>query len=418
MPDAAPFIRWFSDIGLQDVALVGGKNASLGELYHELTSAGVRVPNGFAITADGYRHFMHATGAAEKVATLLRGLHVANLEELAERGLAVRQAITAAELPSDLRNAIVAAYDRLGAGEPVDVAVRSSATAEDLPDASFAGQQETYLNVRGPSALLDACRRCFASLFTDRAISYRADKGFDEVPIALSIGVQRMVRSDLGSSGVMFTLDTETGFRDVVLINASFGLGETVVQGSVTPDEYCVFKPPLQQDLKPIIQKTVGSKEFKLVYDEGGSRAVKTVPVAAADRARYALTDDEILTLARWACAIERHYSRARGTPTPMDIEWAKDGRTGELFIVQARPETVHARAEVQEYAHYRLRERGPILVTGRSVGSRIGGGGGRRGEKAAPHRRSEPGGGRGRGKTAREKCSSPTRPIPTGNRS
>ena len=372
MPEATAFIRWFSDIGLQDVALVGGKNASLGELYRELTGAGVRVPNGFAITAEGYRHFMQASGAAETVATLLRGLHVTNLAELAERGLAVRQAITAADLPLDLRNAIVSAYERLGAGEPVDVAVRSSATAEDLPDASFAGQQETYLNVRGPSALLDACRRSFASLFTDRAISYRADKGFDEVPIALSIGVQRMVRSDLGSAGVMFTLDTETGFRDVVLINASFGLGETVVQGSVTPDEYCVFKPPLQQDLKPIIQKTVGSKEFKLVYDEGGSRAVKTVPVAAADRARYALTDDEILTLARWACAIELHYSRARGTPTPMDIEWAKDGRTGELFIVQARPETVHARADVQEYAHYRLRERGPILVTGRSVGSRI----------------------------------------------
>ena len=372
MPEATAFIRWFSDVGLRDVALVGGKNASLGELYRELTSTGVRVPNGFAITADGYRHFMRASGAAEKVATLLRGLDVANLAELAERGLTVRQTITAADLPVDLRNAIVSAYDRLGAGEPVDVAVRSSATAEDLPDASFAGQQETYLNVRGPSALLEACRRSFASLFTDRAISYRADKGFDEVPIALSIGVQRMVRSDLGSSGVMFTLDTETGFRDVVLINASFGLGETVVQGSVTPDEYCVFKPTLQQDLKPIIQKTVGSKEFKLVYDEGGSRAVKTVPVAAADRARYALTDDEILTLARWACAIELHYSRARGTPTPMDIEWAKDGRTGELFIVQARPETVHARAEVQEYAHYRLRERGPILVTGRSIGSRI----------------------------------------------
>jgi pyruvate,water dikinase len=372
VPDAASFIRWFSDIGLNDVPLVGGKNASLGELYRELATAGVRVPNGFAVTADGYRHFMQATGLAEEVTTMLRGLQVADLADLAQRGLAVRQAITAADLPSDLQDAIVSAYRQLGDGEPVDVAVRSSATAEDLPDASFAGQQETYLNVRGRSALLDACRRSFASLFTDRALSYRADKGFDEVPIALSIGVQRMVRSDLASSGVMFTLDTETGFRDVVLINASYGLGETVVQGSVTPDEYCVFKPPLEQGLKPIIRKSVGSKEFKLVYDEGGSRAVKTVPVAAGDRARYALADDEILLLARWACAIETHYSRARGMATPMDIEWAKDGRTGELFIVQARPETVHARAEVTQYEHYRLRERGPVLVTGRSIGAKI----------------------------------------------
>jgi pyruvate, water dikinase len=370
--DTGSYIRWFREIGLRDVALVGGKNASLGELYRELTGVGVHVPNGFAITADGYKYFMQASGLAERVTTILRGLDVTNLAELAQRGLAIRQAITATELPSDLKDAIVSAYEQLGAGQPVDVAVRSSATAEDLPDASFAGQQETYLNVRGRSALLDACRRSFASLFTDRAISYRADKGFDEVPIALSIGVQRMVRSDLATSGVMFTLDTETGFRDVVLINASYGLGETVVQGSVTPDEYCVFKPPLQQNLKPIIQKTVGSKEFKLVYDEGGSRAVKTVPVALGDRARFALSDEDVLTLARWGCTIESHYSRQRGVPTPMDIEWAKDGRTGELFIVQARPETVHARAELREFEHYRLRERGPILVTGRSIGSKI----------------------------------------------
>jgi len=372
MPGTSSYIRWFDEIGLRDVALVGGKNASIGELYRELTGAGVRVPNGFAITADGYRYFMQATGIAEKVTTILRGLDVADLAELARRGLAVRQTITATDLPSDLQDAIVTAYGQLGSGEPVDVAVRSSATAEDLPDASFAGQQETYLNVRGRSALLDACRRSFASLFTDRAISYRADKGFDEVPIALSIGVQRMVRSDLAASGVMFTLDTETGFRDVVLINASYGLGETVVQGSVTPDEFCIFKPPLQQNLEPITQRTVGSKEFKLVYDEGGNRAVKTVPVSAGDRARFAISDEEVLTLARWGCAIEAHYSRQRGMPTPMDIEWAKDGRTGELFIVQARPETVHARAAVSTFEHYRLLERGTILVTGRSIGSRI----------------------------------------------
>jgi pyruvate,water dikinase len=373
MPEhPSPYIRWFRDLGLADVPAVGGKNASLGELYRELTGAGVRVPDGFAITAAAYRHFMQASGLAATVADLLSGLEVANLAHLAERGLAIRHAITAAALPPDLQEAIVAAYDRLGDGAAIDVAVRSSATAEDLPDASFAGQQETYLNVRGRSALLDACRRSFASLFTDRAISYRADKGFSQLDIALSVGVQRMVRSDLAASGVMFTLDTETGFPDVVLINASYGLGEPIVQGSVTPDEYCVFKPPLQQDLRPILRKTAGSKEFKLVYDEGGSRGVKTVPVAAGERSQFALNDDDILTLARWACAIERHYSLARDTPTPMDIEWAKDGRTGELFIVQARPETVHARRDVRQLEHYRLRRPGRVLVSGRSVGSKI----------------------------------------------
>jgi pyruvate,water dikinase len=368
----SPYIRWFAELGLRDVATVGGKNASLGELYRELTRAGVRVPNGFAITADAYRHFLQATGLATTIADLVGGLEVGNLALLAERGLAIRQAITSADLPADLQDAIVAAYEQLGEGAAIDVAVRSSATAEDLPDASFAGQQETYLNVRGRTALLDACRRSFASLFTDRAISYRADKGFGQTEIALSIGVQRMVRSDLGASGVMFTIDTETGFPDVVLINASYGLGEPIVQGSVTPDEYYVFKPPLQQNLRPILRKSIGSKEFKLVYDEGGSRAVKTVPVAPGDRARFALADDEILTLARWGCAIERHYSLARGAATPMDIEWAKDGRSGDLFVVQARPETVHANVELRQLEQYRLLEPGRPLVSGRSVGSKI----------------------------------------------
>ena len=366
------FVRWFSEIGMDDVSSVGGKNASLGELYRELAAAGVRVPNGFAITADGYRRFVQASGLDEKIGTILRGLEVGNLADLAQRGLAIRQAMTAADLPPDLQAGIVSAYERLGEGKPIDVAVRSSATAEDLPEASFAGQQETYLNVRGRAALIEACRRSFASLFTDRAISYRAHKGFDHLQIALSIGVQRMVRSDLGTSGVMFTLDTETGFRDVVLINASYGLGEPIVQGSVTPDEYCVFKPTLKQGYRPILQRTIGTKEFKLVYDEGGSRGVKTVPVAAAERTQYALTDDEILTLARWGCAIEEHYSNKRGAAMPMDVEWAKDGRTGELFILQARPETVHARADVQQLEQYRLRHRGRVLVKGRSVGSKI----------------------------------------------
>jgi pyruvate, water dikinase len=386
------FIRWFEEIGLGDVPLVGGKNASLGELYRELAAAGVRVPNGFAVTADGYRYFMRATGLAGSVERIARGWARGDLADLAERGLAIRQAILATPLPADLQEAILAAYEALGGGTPLDVAVRSSATAEDLPDASFAGQQETYLNVRGRAALLDACHRAFASLFTDRAISYRADKGFDQVPIALSVGVQRMVRSDLATSGILFTLDTETGFRDVVLINGSYGLGEPIVQGSVTPDEYCVFKPTLAQGFRPILQKTLGSKEFKLVYDEGGSRAVKTVPVAPGDRARWALDDEEILTLARWGCAIEEHYSRAHGAPTPMDIEWAKDGVTGELFVVQARPETVHARADARVLEQYRLRERGRVLVSGRSVGSRIASGAVRVIPNAADLRLFQPG--------------------------
>jgi pyruvate,water dikinase len=370
--EQSPFIRWFGDISLGDLSAVGGKNASLGELYRELSASGVRVPNGFAITADAYRHYMRSTGLSTRVDALTGGVHTGDLDLLAERGLAIRHAIVGTPLPEDLQSAIIAAYGELGDGRPIDVAVRSSATAEDLPDASFAGQQETYLNVRGTAALLDACRRAFASLFTDRAISYRADKGFDQVPIALSIGIQRMVRSDLATSGVMFTLDTETGFRDVVLINASYGLGETVVQGSVTPDEYSVFKPTLKQGCRPILQKSLGTKELKLVYDEGGTRAVKTVPVANGDRTRFALDDDEILALARWGCAIEDHYSRVRSTPSPMDIEWAKDGLTGELFIVQARLETVHARRPMQILEQYTLRRRGDPRVTGRSVGSKI----------------------------------------------
>ena len=390
--NAASFVRWFSEITLQDIPLVGGKNASLGELVRELAAAGVRVPNGFAVTADGYRYFMESAGLDAMVATSLQTLDISNLADLASRALAIRHAIATAALPPDLERAVLSAYARLGDGDPVDVAVRSSATAEDLPDASFAGQQETYLNVRGRAALIEACKRAFASLFTDRAISYRAHKGFDQQPIALSVGVQRMVRSDLATSGVLFTLDTETGFRDVVLINGSYGLGEPIVQGSVTPDEYCVFKPTLKRGRRPILQKTVGTKEFKLVYDEGGSRAVKTVPVAPADRTRYALSDDEILALARYGCAIEDHYSRARGTPTPMDVEWAKDGRTGELFIVQARPETVHSRATVQHLEHYRLRDRGRVLATGRSVGGKIAAGAVRVIPNAADLRLFQPG--------------------------
>jgi pyruvate,water dikinase len=368
-------IRWFQEIGIADVPTVGGKNASLGEMYRELVPKGLKVPNGFAVTADAYRHFLQSAGLDEKIRAILADLDTRNIDNLRQRGRQVRQGIVAASLPADLQQAIVDAYDRLCAEshELLDVAVRSSATAEDLPDASFAGQQETYLNVQGHVALLDSCKRCFASLFTDRAISYRADKGFDHFKVRLSIGVQRMVRSDLAAAGVMFSIDTETGFRDAVLINASYGLGENVVQGSVTPDEYYVFKPTLKLGFRPILQKVAGSKEFKLIYDVGGGKGVKNVPVPPDDRVRFAISDDDILTLARWACQIEDHYTTKRGQPTPMDMEWAKDGRTGELFIVQARPETVQSQKPRGILETYSLKEKGRVVVTGRGVGAKIG---------------------------------------------
>lgn len=368
------FVRWFSEIGIEDVPLVGGKNASLGEMYRELAPLGVKVPNGFAVTAEAYRHFLREAGLDRMIRQTLAHLDVGDIESLRQCGSQIRHAILAAELPRELAGEIVAAYDTFRGNQlhPADVAVRSSATAEDLPDASFAGQQETYLNVQGHLAVLDACKRCFASLFTDRAISYRTDKGFDHFKVALSVGVQRMVRADLGASGVMFTIDTETGFRDAVLINAAYGLGENVVQGSVNPDEYSVFKPTLRRGYKPILQKIVGTKEFKLVYDIGGGRMVKNIPVAPADRMKFAISDDDVLQLARWACVIEDHYSAKKGRPTPMDIEWARDGRTGDLFILQARPETVQSRRETLSMEVYKLKNRGPVLVTGRSIGEKI----------------------------------------------
>jgi pyruvate,water dikinase len=369
------YIRWFADLGLDDIPLVGGKNASLGELYGALAAVGVRVPPGFAITADAYRVFLHEAHLDEQITVLLKDLNTHDLANLRQRGRQVRQAMLAAPLPAALEVAILEAYDRLSAdshADAVDVAVRSSATAEDLPGASFAGQQETYLNVQGHAALLDTCKRCFASLFTDRALSYRTDKGFDHSAIALSIGVQRMVRSDLAASGVMFSIDTETGFRDAVLINAAYGLGENVVQGTVNPDEYTVFKPTLQQGFRPILQKRLGTKEYKLVYDVGGGKMTKNVPVSPAERARYVLADDDILMLARWACLIEDHYSTKHGGPTPMDMEWAKDGLTGELFIVQARPETVHACKAPDILERYHVQQRGSVLVRGQSIGEKI----------------------------------------------
>ncbi len=368
------FIKWFADIKIEDVPLVGGKNASLGEMFRELASKGVKVPDGFAITADAFRHFIREAGIDKQIHATLADLDTRDMANLAERGHSVRQAILNASLPPDLQALISESYRKLQGDSkvPLDVAVRSSATAEDLPDASFAGQQETYLNVHGTTALLDTCKRCFASLFTDRAISYRVDKGFDHFKVALSIGVQRMVRSDLACSGVMFTIDTESGFRDAVMVSAAYGLGENVVQGSVTPDEYLVFKPTLKTGHRPVLQKTVGSKEFKLIYDTGGGKMVKNVPVAPGDRAKLALTDDEVLELARWACIVEDHYSAKRGQHAPMDLEWAKDGITGELFIVQARPETVQSRKDLDVLEAYQLKQRSTVLASGRSVGAKI----------------------------------------------
>jgi pyruvate,water dikinase len=369
-------ILWFEEIGIADVPLVGGKNASLGEMYRELAPLGIAVPNGFAVTAAAYFAFLEATGLDKSIRSMLEGLDTQNIVDLQRSGAAIRHAIMDAALPEDLQAAIRSAYEKLSAhaGEPVDVAVRSSATAEDLPDASFAGQQETYLNVQGTAALLEAVKRCFASLFTDRAISYRVDKGYADKRIGLSVGVQRMVRSDLAAAGVMFSIDTETGFADAVLINAGYGLGENVVLGAINPDEFYVFKPTLKTGHRPILRKRLGSKEQKLVYDTGGGKMTRNVPVDAMDRARFAITDDEILTLARWACVIEDHYTKKRGSFSPMDIEWAKDGRTGTLHIVQARPETVQSQKGTGAIETYRLKARpGEPIVTGRSVGDRIG---------------------------------------------
>lgn len=375
---ANKYIRWFRDIGIDAVPLVGGKNASLGEMYRELTPRGIRIPNGFAVTAAAYRHFLHTGQLDARLRELLAGLDTRDLADLAERGRRLRDAILVTPLPEDLRREIVEAYAVLCQeyGPETDTAVRSSATAEDLPTASFAGQQESFLNIRGERALLDACRQCFASLFTDRAISYRVDRGFDHFAVALSIGVQKMVRSDLGAAGVLFTLDTESGFPDVVLINSSYGLGESVVKGRVDPDEFLVFKPTLKQGLRPILKRAVGAKQEKLIYATRGGRSTRAVPTPIEEQARLSLADDEVLTLAQWGCLIEDHYSLKAGRPTPMDIEWAQDGRTGELFILQARPETVHALArKTTALDSYRLEGTGRVLLQGRSVGQKIGAG-------------------------------------------
>lgn len=374
---ATELVRPFETLGIDDVPVVGGKNASLGEMYRELSAGGVEVPNGFATTADAYRAFLRHNDIDRRLGEMLQDLDVTDVRQLARVGQEIRDLIVGATLPEDLQREILEAYRTLSEeyGEATtDVAVRSSATAEDLPDASFAGQQETYLNIRGKTSLLEACRKCFASLFTNRAIVYRAEKGFDHLQVALSIGVQKMVRADRASSGVLFTIDTETGFRGVVLITAAYGLGENVVRGVVNPDEYYVFKPTLKEGFRPIIQRKIGTKEVKMVYDSrGGTRTTRNVAVPQQDRLRPALTDDEVLQLARWGVAIEEHYSRRAGQFRPMDVEWAKDGSTGRLFVLQARPETVQAVKDTSVLEVYRLAARGEVMVEGRAVGAKIG---------------------------------------------
>jgi pyruvate,water dikinase len=374
-------------VGIDAIAAVGGKNASLGEMIRHLTALGVRVPGGFATTATAFRRFLAEAGLVPPLRQLLEALDVADLTALQAAGREARALVLAAPLPADLQAAIGAAYAALG--RPA-VAVRSSATAEDLPDASFAGQQETFLQIEGEEALLAACHRCYASLFTDRAISYRQLNGFDHLEVALSVGVQHMVRADLASSGVMFSIDTETGFRDAVLLTAAYGLGENVVQGAVNPDELLIFKPTLASGHRPILSRRLGSKEIRMVVSGGG---VHNEPVPSEERALWAITDDEALELARWACLIERHYSDQRGSPTPMDIEWAKDGLSGELFILQARPETVQSRSSASLLRRWQLEpHQAEEICRGQAIGASVSSGPARRIRTPAEIDRFRPG--------------------------
>ncbi len=378
MEKTKKFILWFDEISIEDVSLAGGKNASLGEMHKNLTKEGVKIPNGFAVTAYAYNYFLEKAGIKDELKEILKGLDTSSIKNLSERGRKARETILKAELPQELKDEIAGSYTKLCTqyGHDTDVAVRSSATAEDLPDASFAGQQETYLNIRGKHALMEAAKKCFASLFTNRAISYRVDKGFDHFKISLSVGVQKMVRSDKACSGVMFSIDTESGFKDAVLINGAYGLGENIVQGSVNPDQFYVFKPTLKKGYRPVISKKLGSKKIKMVYTENGSKATtQNVEVPYSERFRFVLKDDEILILAKWACIIEDYYSKKAGKFKPMDMEWAKDGVTSELFIVQARPETVQSMKNMNVLEEYILKEKGSIIITGLSVGTKIGSG-------------------------------------------
>ncbi len=371
----ARYIRWFEELDIGDIALVGGKNASLGEMYRALTPQGVKIPNGFAITAEAYRHLLDRAGAWDELHEVLDPLDPDDVEDLARRAARAREIVYGAELPDDMRAGILDAFQRLKAQYPgpISVAVRSSATAEDLPGASFAGQQDTYLNIETDEQLIEACRRCFASLFTDRAIHYRVDQGFDHFRVALSIGVMKMVRSDLASSGVMFSLDTETGFRDVVFITGAWGLGENVVQGAVDPDEFYVHKPTFERGHRAVLRRRLGSKKIRMIYASGHTReATRNVPTPRRDRERFCLSDQDVLTLADYAIKVEKHYSAQAGQARPMDMEWAKDGIDGELYLVQARPETVRSQVSGTSLEIFHLREAGERLTEGYAVGTRI----------------------------------------------
>jgi len=363
------YVQFFSEFGIEDVASVGGKNASLGEMYQKLSDQGVRVPNGFATTAQAYRYMLEESGAVAQLHEALDGLVPSDVKDLARRAKRAREIVYGAPIPQDFAAEILDAYHLLQEeyGDDVILAVRSSATAEDLPTASFAGQQETFLNVRGEESLLDACKRCFASLFTDRSIHYRIDQGFDHYEVALSIGVMKMVRSDLASSGVMFSLDTESGFRDVVFITGAYGLGENVVQGAVDPDEFYVHKPTLAKGHRAVLRRLLGDKAVKMVFVEGGTKVTtRNIPTPKADRTRFCLSDEEVLELADSAVVIEEHYGR------PMDMEWAKDGLDGLLYIVQSRPETVASQRQANVFESYVLDGGGELIIEGRSVGEKI----------------------------------------------
>lgn len=369
------WIRWLTEVGMDDVGLVGGKNASLGEMLGQLASLGVAVPGGYAVTAQAYDHFIEQAGLGEFIRSTLDGLDHSDVVDLTNRADRIRDKILGAAWPRELARQITEAYGKLSSENGVDqlnVAVRSSATAEDLPNASFAGQQDTFLNVRGEAELLDSVKRCIASLFTPRAVSYREDMGFNHMDVSLSVGVQRMVRSDLASSGVIFTLDTESGFRDVVMINSAYGLGENVVQGNVVPDEMYVHKPTLKAGFRSLIWRRIGPKELRLTYDESKHR-LENQRVPDEERVKASLTDDEVIQLAKWAVVIEDHYTKLRGTDSPMDIEWAKDGISGDLFIVQARPETVQSQRKTPIKRFYEIGERTKVLAEGRAVGDGLG---------------------------------------------
>jgi pyruvate, water dikinase len=369
------YIRWFNELTINDIPLVGGKNASLGEMYRELIPQGINIPNGFAVTAEAYRYMLDQANAWDELHKALDELDADNMEDLANCARKAREIIYAAPLPSLLEQQILAAYRQLQQqyGDGLSLAVRSSASAEDLPTASFAGQQDTFLNIRGDQSLLEACKRCFASLFTDRAIHYRVDQGFDHFKLGLSIGIMKMVRSDLDASGVMFSLDTESGFTDVVFITGAYGLGENVVQGAVDPDEFYVHKPTFEQGFRAVLKRTLGAKKIKMVYSEGRTREpTRNVVTSEEERSHFCINDQDVLTLADYAIKIEKHYSAKAGLPRPMDMEWAKDGVDGKLYIVQARPETVVSQRNSMVMESYALKDKAKPIAVGHGVGSKI----------------------------------------------